>query len=138
MKLGGCQVVIKCDGKTIREVNPRMDGDDDKAIVCFIASQPGKVSAEVGHTCGTSNGTTTKQEFWIEYDSNTNNSPPNTELAVDVYFNGIFDGGWLARDPSPRAKKVCGKIQGSRRGNRLHKFTFTNPELVGTPRTFLR
>lgn len=113
-----------------------MDGDDDKAIVCFIPSQPGKVSAEAVHACRTSNGTTIKQEFWIEYNRSLNYGPPNTELTADVYFGGVFDGGWIPPDPSPRAKKVTGDIWGSRRGNKLHNFTFSKPELIGAPKRF--
>lgn len=44
MKLGGCQVVLKCDGKAIREFNPGTS-EDGKETFCYIASQPGKVSA---------------------------------------------------------------------------------------------
>jgi len=46
MKLGGCQVIIKCDDRTMREVGTAVTGCG-KAVSCYIASQPGKVRAEV-------------------------------------------------------------------------------------------
>ena len=45
MKLGGCEVIIKCDNKAMREINPV--ASDDKHKSCYIASQPGKVSVEI-------------------------------------------------------------------------------------------
>ena len=44
MKLEGCEVVIKCEGKGMREYG-RAVREDGKAVSCYIASQPGKVSA---------------------------------------------------------------------------------------------
>ena len=44
MKLGGCKVVIKCDDKDMREFSPEMS-KNGKITGCYIASQPGKVSA---------------------------------------------------------------------------------------------
>ena len=43
MKLEGCKVVVKCGGKTLRGYK-RAVSEDGKAVSCFIASQPGKVS----------------------------------------------------------------------------------------------
>ena len=68
----------------------------------------------------------------IEYSRNLNYGPPNTELTVDVYFNGAQDGlGWVAPEPSPRAKRVTGEIRGSSRGDKLHEFVFLKPEVIG-------
>lgn len=39
-------MVIKCDGKEMREYSPAM-WEDGEGISCYIASQPGKVSAVV-------------------------------------------------------------------------------------------
>ena len=51
---------------------------------------------------------------------------------MDVYFGGVFDEpGWIAPDPSPRAKKVTQEISGSRRGDKLYKYTFSKPESIG-------
>ena len=53
-------------------------------------------------------------------------------MVVDVFFGRVNDPpGWIAPDPSPRARKVTGEIFGSRRGNKLHKYTFSKPELIG-------
>jgi len=43
MKLGGCQVVIKCGNTTMREFVPTVS-EGGKQATCWIASQPGKVS----------------------------------------------------------------------------------------------
>jgi len=69
MKLGGCEAVIKSDGKVVREVGTTLD-DDGKTASCFLVSQPGKVSAGMQlMDCPTPNltGPTVKQEFLIEY-----------------------------------------------------------------------
>ena len=44
MKLEGCEVVVKCGGKSMREYETTVS-EDGKVVSCFIASQPGKVSA---------------------------------------------------------------------------------------------
>ena len=78
-------------------------------------------------------GTTPLQEFSIEYTRNLNYGPPDAELGVDVYFGDVFDGpGWIARDPSPRAKQVTGEIYGSRNGNKSYNYGFSMPELIGS------
>ena len=60
-----------------------------------------------------------------------NYAPPDVELVADVYLGGAFDGGWIAPDPSPGAKKVTGDIWGSRRGNKCYKYAFSKPEVIG-------
>lgn len=47
MKLGGCNVTINCDGRAMREIDTSSYVDVDNTIVCYIASQPGKVSTEM-------------------------------------------------------------------------------------------
>jgi len=82
-------------------------------------------------------GTTAKQEFFIEYSRNLNYGPPATELVVDVGFDGVQAGpGWIAPDPEPGKKKVIGEIWGARHGDKLHKFAFTKPELIGLFQNF--
>lgn len=76
-------------------------------------------------------GTTIKQEFTIEYSRPLNYGPKDAELTVDVFFDGKFSDGWIAPDPEPRARKVSGEIRGSRRGNELHHFVFSEPEIIG-------
>ena len=55
------------------------------------------------------------------------------DLAVDVYLDGKPSGGWIAPDHEPQAKKVSEKIEGSRCGNKLHRFVFSNPKIIGAP-----
>ena len=44
MILEGCEVVVKCEGKSMEEYEVTVS-EDGKAVACYIASQPGKVSA---------------------------------------------------------------------------------------------
>ena len=73
-----------------------------------------------------------KQKFSIQYSRRLDYGPPDTELTVDGYFDGESNDGWIASNPRPRAKKVDGEIRGSRRGNNLHPFVFSNPEIIGS------
>lgn len=135
MKLGGCEVVLKSKGKVVREVDTTLYEDDETIISCYVPSKPGEVSAElwlVDDPISNLMGVSVIQKFLIEYSRNLDYGPLNTELSVDVYFGGIPDfPGWIAPDPAPRAKKVTGKILGSRRGGSLHKYMFSEPELIG-------
>jgi len=118
----------------MREIDTTLT-EDGKNASCYIASEPGKVSAGMwftGSPKANLTRTTAKQEFSIEYSRNLNHGPPSTELVVDVYFGGIIDGpGRMPRDPAPWAKKVTGKIYGSRRGGKFYKYVFSKPELIG-------
>lgn len=138
MKIGGCQVVIKCGGVAMREHRPDVN-ENGSEITCYLASQPGKVSAPIQcHTNMNLMRITIPQEFYIEYSRDLDYGPPNTELSVDVYFGGVFDGpGWIAPDPSPRAKKVVGEIMGSRQGDKIHTYAFSKPEIIGSPSNIL-
>ena len=55
----------------------------------------------------------------------------NTEFAADVYFAGVFDGGWIAPDPRPRQRKVTGEIWLSRHEDKFYNYEFSRPELIG-------
>lgn len=74
------------DKVTVREYSPTVT-EDCKEITCYIASEPGKVSA-VQQACTQRNLTEIiiPREFYIEYGRNLNFGPPNTELSVDIYF----------------------------------------------------
>lgn len=71
--------------------------------------------------------------FQIEYRRSLDYDPQNTELTADVYLDGKLSGAWLAPDPKPQAREVFGEIVGSRRGNKVHNFVFSNPEIIGVP-----
>lgn len=134
MKLGGCQVLIKCNDRAVGEIDTIV-GDDGESVSCYIASQPGKVSTEMwlmDYPATDLMGTTVKQEFFIEYSRNLNYGPPATDLTADVFFDGVQAGpGWIAPDPKPWEKRVIGDVRGARHGDTLHKYAFTKPELIG-------
>ena len=136
MKLSKGRVIIKCDYKTVREYSTIKDTDGDhKAIQCYIPSEPGKVSTIMflmnDYQGMNLTGPTKTQEFWIEYSHDIDDKHQDAELAVDVYFDGKFNGGWLAPDPEPGAKKFAGEIWGSRNGDKLRHFVFIKPEVTG-------
>jgi len=137
MKLGGCQVVLKCNNRVVREIDTGVTEDGE--ISCYIESKPGEVSTEVrpdGLPCSGLNGTTIKQEFLIEYSRNLNYGPPGAELLVNVFLNGVPAGpGWIADDPpSSRAKKITGQILGVKRGVASPGSCLKSPNLLVRPR----
>ena len=125
-------VKIMCEGKAMREHGPTLC-EGGREVFCYLASQPGKVSVIQLTQMSSLVGANVPQEFHIEYSRNLNFGPPDTELVADVYIGGVFDGpGWIAPDPLPRSRKVTGEIWGSRRGNKLHHYTFSKPDLIGS------
>ncbi|KAF9777439.1 hypothetical protein BJ322DRAFT_1096537 [Thelephora terrestris] len=120
MKLGGCEKgKKKTTWEKIDEFG-RKTSKDGRNTFCYIASQPGK-------------------KFMIGYSRKLDYGPPNTELAADVLFGGVYDGGWLTMDPTPGSKKAVGEAWYSVKGDKKYECGFRCQTLLshyidgGTP-----
>lgn len=61
--------------------------------------------------------------------------PPNSELRIDLYFDGEYRDSQVTPKTKPGTKKITGEILGSDVGRNFHCFVFSKPDIIGAPKS---